>query len=101
MKMNPLAEKSALDLKAEIKNVNLAKLNDFLKAYGGFDVNKGNFGLYTEFAAQREVYVMYLFPKIQKLRKNLPILNRRSTRKEKHFTELHISMKIVFTEKKK
>jgi len=29
---------------------------------------------------------MYLFPKNKKLRKNLPILNWKSIRKEKHFT---------------
>jgi len=62
MKMNPLAEKTAFDLTAEIKNVNLAKLNDFLKAYGGVDVNKGNFGLYTEFAAKDGKYIGYVKP---------------------------------------
>jgi hypothetical protein len=68
MKMNPLAEETAFDLKAEIKNVNLAKLNDFLKAYGGFDVNKGNFGLYTEFAAKDGKYIGYVKPFIKDLK---------------------------------
>ena len=68
MKMNPLAEKTAFDLKAEIKNVNLARLNNFLKAYGGFDVNKGNFGLYTEFAAKDGKYIGYVKPFIKDLK---------------------------------
>ena len=68
MKLNPLAEKTMFDLKAEIKNVKLAMLNNFLKAYGGFDVNKGNFGLYTEFAAKDGKYIGYVKPFIKDLK---------------------------------
>ncbi|HEY5464049.1 MAG TPA: DUF748 domain-containing protein [Hanamia sp.] len=68
MKMNPLAEKTMFDLKAEIKNVKLAMLNNFLKAYGGFDVNKGDFGLYTEFAAKDGKYIGYVKPFIKDLK---------------------------------
>jgi len=56
------------DLKAEIKNVNLPMLNDFLKAYGGIDVNKGDFGLYTEFAAKDGKYIGYVKPFIKDLK---------------------------------
>jgi hypothetical protein len=48
MKLDALAKDPTFDLMAEIKNANL---NDFFKAYGGFDISKGNFGLYSEFAA--------------------------------------------------
>jgi len=68
MKMNLLSEKTMFDLKAEIKNVKLAMLNDFLKAYGGFDVNKGDFGLYTEFAAKDGKYIGYVKPFIKDLK---------------------------------
>jgi hypothetical protein len=42
MKLNALAENPTFDLKTEIKNTNLVLLNDFLKAYGKFDVTEGN-----------------------------------------------------------
>ncbi len=67
MKVNVLAEHSTFDLNAEVKNTNLVKLNDFLKAYGNFDVNKGTFSLYTEFAAKGGKYEGYLKPVIKDL----------------------------------
>ncbi|UAY53072.1 DUF748 domain-containing protein [Ferruginibacter albus] len=68
MKMDFLSEKTRFDLNADVKNVNLALLNDFLKAYGGFDVNKGSLGLYTEFAAKDGKYVGYVKPVIKDLK---------------------------------
>lgn len=67
MKLNPLAEDIAFDLNAEIKNSNLVLLNDFFKVYGHFDVNKGNFGLYTEFAAKDGKFKGYVKPIIKDL----------------------------------
>ena len=67
MKLNPLAEDPAFDLNAEIKNSNLVLLNDFFKVYGHFDVNKGNFGLYTEFAAKDGKFKGYVKPIIKDL----------------------------------
>ena len=67
MKMDALAQKTRFDLNAEIKNANLVLLNDFLKAYGGFDVNKGTLGLYTEFAAKNGKYKGYVKPVIKDL----------------------------------
>ncbi|HYK44516.1 MAG TPA: DUF748 domain-containing protein [Parafilimonas sp.] len=67
MKLNLLAERATFDLNAEVKNTNLVSLNDFLKAYGGFDVNKGTFGLYTEFAAKNGKYKGYVKPVIKDL----------------------------------
>lgn len=47
MKLNPLAKAATFDLNAEVKNINLVLLNDFLKAYANFDVNRGILG-YTQ-----------------------------------------------------
>jgi uncharacterized protein DUF748 len=67
MKLNALAEDPTFDLNAEIKNTNLVLLNDFLKAYGNFDVNKGSFGLYTEMAAKGGKFKGYVKPIIKDL----------------------------------
>src|SRR5215204_1728587 len=67
MKLNALAERATFDLNAEVKNTNLVLLNDFLKAYADVDVNKGNFGLYTEFASLKGKYKGYVKPVIKDL----------------------------------
>jgi hypothetical protein len=67
MRLNPLAEAATFDLNAELKNTNLVLLNDFLKAYGNLDVNKGNFGLYTELAAKEGRFTGYVKPVIKDL----------------------------------
>ncbi|HVD96951.1 MAG TPA: DUF748 domain-containing protein [Cytophagaceae bacterium] len=67
MKLNALAEQPTFDLNAELKNTNLVLLNDFLKAYGNFDVNKGNFGLYTEMSAKDGKFKGYVKPIIKDL----------------------------------
>ena len=67
MKINALADDPTFDLNAEIKNANLVLFNDFLKAYGGFDVNKGNFSLYTEMAAKSGKFAGYVKPIITDL----------------------------------
>jgi hypothetical protein len=68
MKLDPLAEQSTFDMNAEIKNTNLPELNDFFKAYGKFDVSKGNFGLYTEIAAKEGKFKGYVKPLIKDLK---------------------------------
>lgn len=67
MKLNALAEEATFDLNSEIKNVNLVLLNDFLKAYGNFDVTRGTFGMYTEFAAKNGNFKGYVKPLIKDL----------------------------------
>ena len=67
MKLDALADDPTFDLSAEIKNANLVKLNDFFKAYGKFDINKGTFGLYTEFAAVNGKFKGYVKPLIKDL----------------------------------
>lgn len=68
MKLNALEEQPTFDLEAEIKNANLVKMNDFFKAYGKFDVSKGTFGLYTEFAAKEGKFKGYVKPIIKDLK---------------------------------
>ena len=68
MKMDALAKRTQFDLNAGVQNANLVKLNDFFKAYGDFDVNKGTLGLYTEFAAKEGRYKGYVKPIIKDLK---------------------------------
>lgn len=70
MKINALEKQPTFDLMAELKSTNLIKLNDFLKAYGKFDVSRGTMGLYTEFAAKDGKFKGYVKPII----KNLEVL---------------------------
>jgi hypothetical protein len=67
MKINTLSEKAAFDLNAEVKDVNLVAVNDFFKAYGGFDVNNGKLGLYTEMATKNGKFKGYIKPIIKGL----------------------------------
>jgi hypothetical protein len=62
MDINPLEEPAMFDLNAELKNVDLVQLNDFLRAYGNFDVSQGTFGLYTEIAAKNGKFDGYVKP---------------------------------------
>jgi hypothetical protein len=67
LKLNALNKHPTFDLNAEIKNTNLVLLNDILKAYGNFDVNKGTFGLFTEVAAIDGKFKGYVKPIIKDL----------------------------------
>jgi hypothetical protein len=67
MKLNPLADSPTFDMNAELKHTNLVKLNEFFKAYGHFDVNRGRFGLYTEMAARNGEFDGYVKPIIKDL----------------------------------
>jgi len=81
MKLNALATHPTFDLNAEIKNTNLVLLNDFLRAYGKFDVNRGTFSLYTEMAVKDGKFVGYVKPEIT----NLKVLGP----KDKHDSFFH------------
>jgi len=65
--LNPLEKQPTFDMNARVTNVNMVLLNDFFRAYGNFDVNKGNFGLYTEFAAKDGAFNGYVKPLIKEL----------------------------------
>lgn len=68
MKLDPLAGEPTFDMNAELKNTNLAKLNDFFKAYAKADVSKGSFGLFTEIAAKDGKFTGYVKPLIKDLK---------------------------------
>lgn len=67
MMLNPLETTPTFDLNCEIKNTNLVLLNDFFQAYGKVDVNRGSFGLYTEFASKNGQFSGYVKPIIKDL----------------------------------
>jgi hypothetical protein len=62
MKLNPLADNPTYELNAELLNTNLVKINDFLMAYGKFDVHKGKFSVYAEMAAEKGKFRGYVKP---------------------------------------
>jgi hypothetical protein len=64
---NALEKQPTFDLNARVSNVNMVYLNDFFKAYGNFDLKKGNFGLYAEFAAKDGAFNGYVKPVIKDL----------------------------------
>jgi len=59
LQLNPLAAAPTYEVIAQLTNVNLVALNDFLKAYGKFDVERGQFSLYTSIAAKEGNYEGY------------------------------------------
>jgi len=67
MKLDALNKVPTFDLNAELKGLNLVEVNDFLKAYGNFDVQKGTFGVYTEAAAKDGKIIGYTKPIIKDL----------------------------------
>ncbi|MBI0397883.1 DUF748 domain-containing protein [Cyclobacterium marinum] len=67
VKLNALADQPTFDMSAAFENVNLVGLNDFLRAYGNFDVKKGEFNVFTEFAAKEGVFKGYVKPLIKDL----------------------------------
>ncbi len=59
LKMNPLAELPTFEISGQLTNIDLVSLNDFLKAYGKFDVARGRFALFASFAAAEGKYEGY------------------------------------------
>jgi hypothetical protein len=78
MKLNPLEKKPTFDLNAELKGLDIVKLNDFLKAYGNFDVHKGNISIYVEAAAKENKIKGYAKPII----KDLKVLSWKEDKKD-------------------
>jgi len=67
MKLDPLAKEPTFDMNLEVKDTYLPDLNNFFKAYGKLDVNKGIFGLYSEVASKNGKFVGYVKPLIKDL----------------------------------
>lgn len=68
MKLNALASEPTFQAKAELTNMDISQLNDFLSAYGKFTVKKGTIGIYTEAAAKDRKITGYTKPIIKDLR---------------------------------
>lgn len=62
-----LNKQPTFDMNTNLTNVNLVLLNDFLQAYGNFDVKKGSFGMYAEFAAKNGAFGGYVKPILKDL----------------------------------
>ncbi|HSY44371.1 MAG TPA: DUF748 domain-containing protein [Candidatus Acidoferrum sp.] len=58
--LNPLAKAPTFQLEASLTNVDLTQLNSFMRAYGKFDVARGQFALFASFAAADEKYDGYV-----------------------------------------
>ncbi len=65
--LDALAQQPTFDLNAQLKKLNMVKINDMLQAYANFDVKKGNYGLYSEFAARNGKFDGYVKPIIKDL----------------------------------
>jgi hypothetical protein len=67
MKIAPLKKVPTFDMNIEMKKLDLTKVNDFLKAYGNFDVQKGTFSVYAEAATKENKITGYVKPLISDL----------------------------------
>lgn len=68
MKLNVLSKVPLFDLKAELVSLNITNLNNFLQAYGNFDVKQGTIGIYVEAATKENVIKGYVKPIIKDLK---------------------------------
>ncbi len=59
LQLDPVATTPTYQVAAQLTNVNLPALNDFLKAYGKFDVESGDFNLFASIAAKDGNYDGY------------------------------------------
>jgi hypothetical protein len=62
LSMDPYALQPTFDIKTKLTNVDLVKLNNFIKSYGKFDVESGTFDLVGEFAAAKGKFEGYVKP---------------------------------------
>lgn len=61
-KLDPLNKQPTFDLNATLTNTNLVNFNNFFRAYGKFDVEKGSMGLFCEVAARDGEFTGYVKP---------------------------------------
>ena len=60
LQFNPMAAAPEYQVQASLTNVDLRAMNDFLRAYGKFDVEKGKFAMFTSVAATNKAYDGYV-----------------------------------------
>ena len=68
MKINALNVYPTFDAKAEMVGLDITNLNNFLQAYGNFDVKQGTISIYTEAAAKDGFIAGYTKPIIKDLK---------------------------------
>jgi len=68
MKMDALNKDPTFDAKAELVKLDITHLNNFLRAYGNFDVKQGEISIYTEAAAKDNIIKGYTKPIIKDLK---------------------------------
>ncbi|NEM96110.1 DUF748 domain-containing protein [Pontibacter burrus] len=78
MQGNFLKEIPDMDIKMELTQVDLTKLNDFIKAYGKFDVERGRLDMYGKVSIRNGQVDGYMKPFFE----NLKILNWKKDKKE-------------------
>lgn len=79
MKVNVLKEVPDFDMDMELTSVNLTSLNNFIKAQGKFDVERGNLDIYCELSLMNGELNGYVKPFI----KNLKVLDwKKDSKKE-------------------
>jgi hypothetical protein len=62
MNLNPLMKQPTFELETELKNMDMTAINEFFKTYGNFEVKKGKFSLYAEFAGKEGNFGGYIKP---------------------------------------
>ncbi|MES2629865.1 MAG: DUF748 domain-containing protein, partial [Bacteroidota bacterium] len=65
--LDALAKNPTFDLTTDFVGLNMVKINSFLQAYGNFDVKKGDFSVYMEFAAKNGQFGGYIKPILKDL----------------------------------
>jgi hypothetical protein len=60
LQLNLLTPLPAYEINLGLTNVDLVALNDFLRAYGKFDVERGRFAIYTSVASDNGAYEGYV-----------------------------------------
>lgn len=66
-KFNGLAKVPTFDMNVSLNGLNLVLLNDMLREYANFDVKKGTFNMYGEFAAKEGKFGGYVKPFLKDL----------------------------------
>lgn len=60
LQFNPVAPAPDFQLETSLTNINLPAINNFLEAYGKFDVARGKFAMFTSIAATNHAYQGYI-----------------------------------------
>ncbi|MGE5499046.1 MAG: DUF748 domain-containing protein [Syntrophothermus sp.] len=61
-RIDPYEKKPTFNMNFQLQQLSLVSLNDFLRAYGKFDVHKGTFSMYSEVAASKGRFEGYVKP---------------------------------------